>query len=424
MSYEYNKDAKNVKKYVSSNNNTSNSKRSIIIVASVVIIAGGIGIISSINSNKAEDSTSSRVSIDSADVSTAASPETERQAEENDNQVFDNIDNSSNENISDSVDSKPTILSIDSIADNKIAIDKIDIQQFSDKISEEKETKTYELTTGEAGTYRFELSNVPQNIWFKFYLYNSSMEQLKYGSGDNSDGITADLNADTKYYFVVEQGGNTGSYTLNIGSQKPTTEISSYTTVSDSTQFTNQRNIYNFTSSVAGTYRFELSNVPQNIWFKFYLYNSSMEQLNYGSGDNGDGITADLDADTEYYFVVEQGGNTGSYTLNVGSQKPITDISSYMTVSDSTQFTNQRNIYDFTSSVAGNYRFELSNVSQDTWFKFYLYNSSMEQLKYGSGDNGDGITADLDADTEYYFVVEQGGNTGSYNLNYGMSDEQ
>ena len=185
MSYEYNKDAKNVKKYVSSNNNTSNSKRSIIIVASVVIIAGGIGIISSINSNKAEDSTSSRVSIDSADVSTAASPETERQAEENDNQVFDNIDNSSNENISDSVDSKPTILSIDSIADNKIAIDKIDIQQFSDKISEEKETKTYELTTGEAGTYRFELSNVPQNIWFKFYLYNSSMEQLKYGSGDN-----------------------------------------------------------------------------------------------------------------------------------------------------------------------------------------------------------------------------------------------
>ena len=235
---------------------------------------------------------------------------------------------------------------------------------------------------------------------------------------------TADLNADTKYYFVVEQGGNTGSYTLNIGSQKPTTEISSYTTVSDSTQFTNQRNIYNFTSSVAGTYRFELSNVPQNIWFKFYLYNSSMEQLNYGSGDNGDGITADLDADTEYYFVVEQGGNTGSYTLNVGSQKPIIDISSYMTVSDSTQFTNQRNIYDFTSSVAGNYRFELSNVSQDTWFKFYLYNSSMEQLKYGSGDNGDGITADLDADTEYYFVVEQGGNTGSYNLNYGMSDEQ
>lgn len=137
----------------------------------------------------------------------------------------------------------------------------------------------------------------------------------------------------------------------------------------------------------------------------------------------GYGITADLDANTEYYFVVEQGYNTGSYTLNIGSQRPAIDISTYKSVDDSTQFTNQRNIYSFTSSVAGSYRFELSNISQDAWFKFYLYNSSMEQLEYGSGDNGDGITADLDANKKYYFVVEQGGNIGSYTLNYGLSNE-
>ena len=249
------------------------------------------------------------------------------------------------------------------------------------------------------------------------------MEQLSYESGDNGDGITADLEAGTKYYFVVEQGYNTGSYTLNIGPQKPTIDISTYTSVDDSIQFTNQRNIYFFTSTEAGTYRFELSDVPQNIWFKLYLYNASMEQLSYESGDNGDGITADLDANTEYYFVVEQGYNTGSYTLNIGSQRPAIDISTYKSVDDSTQFTNQRNIYSFTSSVAGSYRFELSNISQDAWFKFYLYNSSMEQLEYGSGDNGDGITADLDANKKYYFVVEQGGNIGSYTLNYGLSNE-
>ena len=148
-----------------------------------------------------------------------------------------------------------------------------------------------------------------------------------------------------------------------------------------------------------------------------------MEQLDYGSGDNGDGITADLDADTEYYFVVEQCGNTGSYTLNVGSQKPVIDISDYTSINDSTQFKNQRNIYKFTSFVEGTYRFELSNVSKDTWFNFYLYNSSMEQLEYGSVDNGDSITADLDADTEYYFVVEQGWNTGDYTMNYGVYNE-
>ena len=330
---------------------------------------------------------------------------------------------STDESASSSIDSTPSAMSIEPIEEKGISLDKIDIQQISDKITEEKDSKKYEFTTGEAGTYRLEFSDVPQNVWFKLYLYNASMEQLSYESGDNGDGITADLEAGTKYYFVVEQGYNTGSYTLNIGPQKPTIDISTYTSVDDSIQFTNQRNIYFFTSTEAGTYRFELSDVPQNIWFKLYLYNASMEQLSYESGDNGDGITADLDANTEYYFVVEQGYNTGSYTLNIGSQRPAIDISTYKSVDDSTQFTNQRNIYSFTSSVAGSYRFELSNISQDAWFKFYLYNSSMEQLEYGSGDNGDGITADLDANKKYYFVVEQGGNIGSYTLNYGLSNE-
>jgi len=330
---------------------------------------------------------------------------------------------STDESTSSSIDSTPSAMSIEPIEEKGISLDKMDIQQISDKITEEKESKKYEFTTGEAGTYRLEFSDVPQNVWFKLYLYNASMEQLSYESGDNGDGITADLEAGTKYYFVVEQGYNTGSYTLNIGPQKPTIDISTYTSVDDSIQFTNQRNIYFFTSTEAGTYRFELSDVPQNIWFKLYLYNASMEQLSYESGDNGDGITADLDANTEYYFVVEQGYNTGSYTLNIGSQRPAIDISTYKSVDDSTQFTNQRNIYSFTSSVAGSYRFELSNISQDAWFKFYLYNSSMEQLEYGSGDNGDGITADLDANKKYYFVVEQGGNIGSYTLNYGLSNE-
>lgn len=422
---DYNKDAKNVKKYDSSNNTSnSNNKHTVpIIIACAVIVLGGIGAINIFKGDNADNSVSTGRPIKSTSESMTALDQSSDNSEVDNKEVFSNDVNASSDTISSVEESRPTTISIEAIEENKTSIDREEILQFSDKITEEKETKTYELTTGVAGTYRFELSNVPQNIWFRFYLYNASMEQLKYGSGDNGDGITADLDADAKYYFAVEQAGNTGSYTLSIGSQKPTMEITPYTSIADSTQFTNQRNIYHYTSSVAGTYRFELSNVPQNIWFRYYLYNSSMEQLSYGSGDNGDGITANLDENTEYFFVVEQGGNTGSYTLNVGSQKPTTDISSYVAISDTTQFTNQRNIYEFTPSLSGSYRFELSNVSQDTWFRYYLYNSSMEQLSYGSGDNGDGITADLDSDTKYYFVVEQGGNTGSYTLNYGISND-
>ena len=62
---------------------------------------------------------------------------------------------------------------------------------------------------------------------------------------------------------------------------------------------------------------------------------------------NDDGITADLDANTLYYFVIEQGGNTGSYTLNIGSQKPTTNISSFLLASIST--------YLFAYSIEKNY---------------------------------------------------------------------
>ena len=428
MSY-YNKDAKNVKKYTSSSNSsnsTSKFPKPVIIIACVAIFFSGIGVANLFNKHSSNNGGNNTLgNITESPVSTTANSEfVVNNIEENETAATDGADVSSNEDFSSTIELKPTTLSIDSIESNKTTIDKIDIQQISDKITAEKETKTYEFTSSEAGTYRFELSNVPQNIWFRFQLYNSSMEQLKSGSGDNGDGITAELDANSKYYYIVEQGGNTGSFTLNIGSQKPTVDISSYTSISDSTQFTNQKNIYEFTSTEAGVYRFELSNVPQNIWFRFQLYNASMEQLKNGSGDNGDGITADLDANTKYYFIVEQGGNTGSYTLNVGSQKPWNNISAYSSVNDNIQFTNQKNYYEFTPSASGSYRFELSNVTKDCWFRFQLYNASMEQLESGSGDTGDGITANLDSNTNYFFVVEQGGNVGSYTLNYGISSSE
>ena len=401
---------------------SSGSKKTIItsfvLGAAAIALVGGI-IISHRDSSSNIDSSAD--STKSPEVTTTEIIQNnEQQTTKKNIEVSESKDTSSEDVVSSIEETKPTSLSISSSAESKTAIEKIDIEQISDKITAEKETKTYEFTSSEAGTYRFELSNVPQNIWFYFKLYNSSMEQLKSGSGDNGDGITYELDANTKYYFEVEQGGNTGSYTLSIGSQKPILDITEYTSVNDSTQFTNQKNLYEFTSTEAGTYRFELSNVPQNIWFYFKLYNSSMEQLKSGSGDNGDGITYELDANTKYYFEVEQGGNVGSYTLNVGSQKPLVDISEYISVNDSTQFTNQKNLYEFTPSKSSTYRFELSNTSNNVWFYYKLYNSSMEQLQSGSGDNGDGITYDLDANTKYYFEVEQGGNYGSYTLNYGI----
>ena len=324
-------------------------------------------------------------------------------------------------------------LHIDPIPESKTSIDKIDIQQKEDKITAEDERKQYEVTSTEAGTYRFELSDVPNDIDFHMYLYNKDMEELATDGTmgmSNGGGITYDLDANTQYYVVVEQHSNVGSYKLNIGSQKAIIDISNYTQLDDSTQFTDQRNQYAFTSIEAGTYRFELSDVPNDIDFHMYLYNKDMEKLATDGTmgmNNGGGITYDLDANTQYYVVVEQHSNVGSYKLNIGSQKATIDISGYTQLDDSTQFTDQRNQYAFTSTEVGTYRFELSDAPNDIDFHMYLYNKDMEELATDGTmgmSNGGGITYDLEANTQYYVVVEQHSGVGAYCMTYGSYVEE
>ena len=319
-----------------------------------------------------------------------------------------------------------SILTINAASESQTAIEKLEIQQISDKISSEKERKTYSFTSSEYGRYRFELSEIANNVYFKMFLYNADMEELKYVDYQANDGgITYDLNANTQYYIVIEQQKNTGSYVLSIGSQKSTANISDYTSLTDSIQFTNQRNIYSFMSSEYGRYRFELSEIANNVYFKMFLYNADMEELKYVDYQANDGgITYDLNANTQYYIVIEQQKNTGSYALSIGSQKSTSDISDYTSLTDSIQFTNQRNVYSFTSNEAGNYRFELSDISNDVYFKMFLYNVDMEELKYVDYQANDGgITYELKANTMYFIVIEQQKNNGNYTLNYGVFRE-
>ncbi len=399
-------------------------KVAILSVCALVVIIGSVVLLSGRNNKSSIDEPTSLKDAINSD-------------EEYDQILTDN--NSSESDLEDSSESEleestievtepvPTILSIDSIPESTTSVDKIDIQQMSDKITSEKEKKTYEFTSAEAGRYRFELSDVPNNIYFRMYLYNADMEQLVYDyNKTNGRGITCDLDANALYHFVLEQQDNTGSYTLNIGSQKRTEDISAYNKVSDSIQFTDQRNIYSFTSTEAGRYRFELSDVPNDIYFRMYLYNSDMEQLVYDyNKTNGRGITCDLDANSQYYFVIEQQDNIGSYVLNIGRQKECHEISGYEKLSDSTQFTDQRNIYSFSPTESGNYSFIFSNVSNNIYYRMYLYNADMEQLVYDYNKTNDrGISQELKADEKYYIVIEQQDGVGKYTMNYGIYKEE
>lgn len=310
-------------------------------------------------------------------------------------------------------------MNVEAIPEIDTSIEKIHIQQIQDKITAENEKNTYEFISSEPGTYRFELSNIPDNVSFRMYLYNSENEQLDYDSGlYNGGGLTCNLDANKKYFIAVEQGWNTGSYTLNMCSQKPVTDITDYNKISDYIQYTNQRNIYSISTPKQGRYRFELSNVPDNVSFRMYVYNSDFEQIEYDSGlYNGGGLTCNLEANKKYFIVVEQGWNTGSYILNVGVPKPYVDISTFNMIRDSIQYTEQINYYAFMPDETMKYRFELSDIANNVSYKMYIFNSDLEQLEYDSGlVNGRGLTYELTDNTIYYIAVEQGWNYGKYQM--------
>lgn len=118
-------------------------------------------------------------------------------------------------------------LDIDPLKESSYKVNQQDVTSINgEKLSDEEE-RQYEFTSVNAGTYRIEFSNIPQDVSFDLELYNSNMEQLdSEGSCGNEEGITYDLDANTKYNVIVKQSYGNGSYTLNFGSQSDTVEVS------------------------------------------------------------------------------------------------------------------------------------------------------------------------------------------------------
>ena len=306
------------------------------------------------------------------------------------------------------------------IGNKKPCVDSSKYTKVFDSIQYTGQQNDYSFVPAVSGKYRFEFSDVPDGTDLKMYIYNSGWEYLQSDYDlDNGDGITISLDAQHTYYIRVEQFDSIGSYGLNIGHKKTVTDISPYTAVTDSIQYTGQQNDYSFVPAVSGKYRFEFSDVPDGTDLKMYIYNSGWEYLQSDYDlDNGDGITISLDAQHTYYIRVEQFENIGSYTMNIGHKKGVTDISLYTIVTDSIQYTDQQNDYSFVSSVSGEYRFELSAVPEGTDLMMYIYNSGWEYLQSDYDlDNGDGITISLEANKTYFIRIWQYNQYGSYTVN-------
>ncbi|MCC8111183.1 MAG: hypothetical protein LIO74_06080 [Ruminococcus sp.] len=199
----------------------------------------------------------------------------------------------------------------------KPTVDITEYTEIEDSTEYTDQENDYTFTPNQDGLHRFEFSNITNNAEFKLYIYNASLELLDDNDYmTNGSGISISLKAGELYYIRVKQQSNKGTYVLNVGNKKEIANISDYSGVSDSTQYTEQSNDYALTLTQDGLYHFEFSNIANNTEFILYIYNDSWELLDYDDYmTNGSGISIDLEAGETYYIRVKQQSNTSEYTL-------------------------------------------------------------------------------------------------------------
>ncbi len=319
---------------------------------------------------------------------------------------------------------------IDPIAPRSYTAENAEFMVWNGEIAVDDQVDVYTFTARNSGTYHAELTGLKNGVAVGVILLDDSGEEIARDSYcTNREGITApDLKAGCTYQIEVRQQENHGAYRLTLGMAKAETDISGLTEVKDSTEFADQRNVYWFTVPRSGRYRFEISRMMKGTTVQIRMVNDLEETVaSDGYCVNGDGITvSDLKVGEVYRIEVIQNEEVGNYILTVGQQKDSVDISELTRITDSVEYTDQRNVYWFTVPRDGRYRFGFSRMMNGFAVEVRVYND-LEEIVVSDGycTNEDGVTLyEAKAGEIYRVEVTQLEGTGSYILAVGPQKER
>lgn len=429
--------------YLSSDRDTKKAAKFAALAALAAVLAFAGPYIVDIVETKESTTETSQENKDSDDTSTNSINQNSSNSEENFNQPTENeihVEGSTPTLDSELSIGKIAAVSMEVQSIESSVVENIDAQidVYNGSLTIEDQVDTYSFTPSVTGRYRFEISGLTEGTDHKVNLVikNSGdgiVDSTRYGIM-NGDGLTVkSMQAGETFQVQVKQYMGLDSYTLSIGNQKKTLDVTGYTVVKDSVEFRDQRNVYLFTPPITGKYRFEISDLTKGSDHKVNLvvHNSGGGEeasTRYGIM-NGDGLTIpSMQAGQTYEVQVHQYLGYDSYNLNIGYQKDSVDISGYNIVADSIQYCDQKNVYFFTPTVTGSYRFEISNLTKGSSNKVNLYVWNSRDGEEGSTSygimNGDGLTIkDMQADETYQIQVQQYSGYDMYSLNVGLQKE-
>ncbi len=171
------------------------------------------------------------------------------------------------------------------------------------------------------GRYRFELSGLESDTETDMLIFNDPGDKIseKIGCG-NGEGLTLDnVKAGEIYEVQVRQKNGFSGYSLNIGQQKETVNISNNSNILDNFQYSDQRNIYSFNASSTGSVTFTLSEMDADMSADIFIKDDKGNTMASAAGcSKGEAVTMNnISAGTHYFVQVIQKNGVGDYTLTV-----------------------------------------------------------------------------------------------------------
>ena len=187
-----------------------------------------------------------------------------------------------------------------------------------DSLETEDQVNTYTFTPPIDGEYGFCFTDVRKGDYLNLYIIdNLGYSHDYYEMHNNSSGIV-EMEAGQTYEIKVKQKHGLDPYTLNIGYQKETVDISDYTVVNDSLEFDYQVNRYIYNKTTSDDVSFTVSGIRNNTKINVYVYDELDYCIKrYPDVWNGHTFTWDDVPIGTYEIIVKQSKGYSPYTLSI-----------------------------------------------------------------------------------------------------------